>query len=274
MFALLFMLAADPSFAADPGAPATAPEAAGPRLVEDQLVLPAPIYFEYDKGEIRPESWPTLDALAAFLQAHPELTRVEIAVHGDGVSRQGYSLKLTQRRADAMAEALVERGVARERLDPKGYENEQPLIPHDTPEARTTNRRVELWVRETAPPALRLEGDQLLLPEKIYFDLDKARIKPESLPTLDAVAAYLIAHPELTRLEVSGHTDDRGSSEYSTRLTQRRAEAVAQALVERGVAPERLVAVGYEEDRPIASNATPEGRAMNRRVELRVLERE
>ncbi|MCB9796659.1 MAG: OmpA family protein [Alphaproteobacteria bacterium] len=125
-----------------------------------------------------------------------------------------------------------------------------------------------------APPApLELEGDQLLLPERIYFDFDSPKIKPESFATLDAIAATLIAHPEWTRVEVAVHSDDRGSASYSICLTCRRAQSVLQALVERGVPEERLSAKGYDDTLPIAPNTTAEGRAQNRRVELWIRER-
>ncbi|HNC97874.1 MAG TPA: OmpA family protein, partial [Myxococcota bacterium] len=84
----------------------------------------------------------------------------------------------------------------------------------------------------------------------------------------------LEAHPEITRLEVAGHTDSDGNDNFNLELSQRRVEAVLQYLVARGVAPERLVAKGYGESRPVANNRSPDGKAKNRRVEFQILKRE
>ena len=85
------------------------------------------------------------------------------------------------------------------------------------------------------------------------------------------MAASLLAHPDV-RVEVAGHTDITGRHSYNMRLSQQRAQAVKAYLARRGVEPSRMVAVGYGPDQPIADNGTPEGRAQNRRVELRLLE--
>ncbi|MDP6436229.1 MAG: OmpA family protein [Gammaproteobacteria bacterium] len=88
---------------------------------------------------------------------------------------------------------------------------------------------------------------------------------------LAAAAATLIDNPGL-RVEVAGHTDSQGDSDYNIGLSQRRAETVRDYLVTAGVDQNRVTARGYGEDEPVASNATPQGRRQNRRVELRVLE--
>jgi outer membrane protein OmpA-like peptidoglycan-associated protein len=76
------------------------------------------------------------------------------------------------------------------------------------------------------------------------------------------------AHPEITRVRVEGHTDDQGDDAYNKRLSQRRAEAVVAYLARKGVARDRLEPMGFGEERPKAPNASKEGRATNRRVEL------
>ncbi len=110
--------------------------------------------------------------------------------------------------------------------------------------------------------------------DKIYFALDSAEIEPRSYPLLERIAEVLEQHPELTRIEVEGHTDDRGDRAYNLDLSQRRARAVLEFLVTRGgIARERLVARGYGADRPIVANpSTPEEQARNRRVEIRIPE--
>ncbi len=104
----------------------------------------------------------------------------------------------------------------------------------------------------------------------VNFEFAKADLIPTSAATLDIVADVLRRYPAL-RVEVGGHTDDRGSDATNDRLSQRRAESVLDYLVASGVATDRLAAVGYGERRPVASNETETGRALNRRVEFVVL---
>ncbi len=91
-----------------------------------------------------------------------------------------------------------------------------------------------------------------------------------SFETLDALAATLAAHPEIARVEVQGHTDDRGDRAVNVALSAARAEAVRAYVLAHGVAEPRVVAVGHGPDHPCADNATVEGRAANRRVEVHV----
>ena len=108
--------------------------------------------------------------------------------------------------------------------------------------------------------------------EGVHFDFDKATLKPEAMAILDEAAALLAKHERVV-VEVAGHTDSMGSEEYNQKLSQRRAKAVQDYLVESGVRASRLTAKGYGESMPVASNDTEEGRAENRRVELIVLDR-
>lgn len=102
----------------------------------------------------------------------------------------------------------------------------------------------------------------------IYFDFDKATIRPESLPVLTDIAAVLRKNPSWN-LTVAGHTDNIGSDPYNMALSKNRAIAVVQALTQQySIATSRLVATGYGASQPVASNDTLEGRASNRRVEL------
>ncbi len=102
----------------------------------------------------------------------------------------------------------------------------------------------------------------------IYFDFDKADIKPESEPTIKEIASLLENNPEL-KIYIVGHTDNKGSVDYNLDLSQNRAEAVVTELTDsHGIDPGRVSAKGVGLYAPVASNKTEEGRAKNRRVEL------
>lgn len=116
-----------------------------------------------------------------------------------------------------------------------------------------------------------LHGDRIVILEKVHFYVNDAKIRPESYPVLDAVAATLVAHPEVPRIRVEGHTDSDGSDAHNQELSEKRAASVRLYLVERGIDVLRLESVGYGEIYPIATNKTPEGREMNRRVEFMVV---
>ncbi len=107
--------------------------------------------------------------------------------------------------------------------------------------------------------------------EKVNFKTGKATIMKDSFDLLDQVANVFIQYPRIKKVQVEGHTDDRGSAKSNKKLSQRRADAVVKYLVAKGVEPGRLVAVGFGEDKPVADNGTPDGRALNRRVEFNIL---
>jgi outer membrane protein OmpA-like peptidoglycan-associated protein len=107
---------------------------------------------------------------------------------------------------------------------------------------------------------------------KVYFDFDKATLKPESHAALEAAAKIMKENPTI-RVEIQGHTDNIGTAAYNDKLSLRRAQAVVDYLVGTlGVDPGRLTAKGYGLTRPVASDETREGRAQNRRVEFLVIE--
>ena len=120
----------------------------------------------------------------------------------------------------------------------------------------------EVVVAEPAEP-VRVELD-------VKFDFDKAVVKQESQPDIRALADFMSQYPS-TSTVVEGHTDSVGTDAYNQNLSERRANAVRDMLVNQyGVGASRVSSVGYGESRPVADNATAEGRAINRRVEAEV----
>jgi outer membrane protein OmpA-like peptidoglycan-associated protein len=124
------------------------------------------------------------------------------------------------------------------------------------------------------PKSVRVSEKEVVILEQVQFDTGKATIRKVSDDLLDQVAAVLKEHPELTKLEVQGHTDDRGSRAMNDTLSQARANAVMKAMVQRGVAAERLTAKGYGQNQPLDTNTTEEGRQRNRRVQFIILDKQ
>lgn len=115
------------------------------------------------------------------------------------------------------------------------------------------------------------QGDDLLLrmPSGITFAFNDASVQPQFRPTLDEVSSILSQYPK-TYIDVYGHTDSDGSDAYNQTLSERRAQSVAGYLTSHGVQPARIATRGFGETQPIASNATEEGKAANRRVEIKI----
>jgi outer membrane protein OmpA-like peptidoglycan-associated protein len=111
------------------------------------------------------------------------------------------------------------------------------------------------------------EAQRSITLEGVLFETGKSTIGPQTEVVLRTVAEALVANPDI-RGEVAGHTDNTGSAKLNQRLSLARAEAVRQYFITHGVAADRMTAVGYGASKPVASNKTAEGRALNRRVEL------
>ena len=117
------------------------------------------------------------------------------------------------------------------------------------------------------PPPPRPVAKERIVLRGVHFDFDRYNIRPDAAPILDEAADILSKHPDVT-VDVDGYCDAIGSYRYNLRLSQRRADAVAGYLEGKGIAASRLVTHGYGKTHFVATNATPEGRAQNRRVEL------
>lgn len=110
----------------------------------------------------------------------------------------------------------------------------------------------------------------IIILRNIFFDFDKATLRPESKAELERVYQILVENPKM-RVRIAGHTDSMGSDEYNQRLSEARAKSVYDYLIQKGIPAERLSYIGYGESKPIDTNETEEGRQNNRRVELEIL---
>lgn len=125
--------------------------------------------------------------------------------------------------------------------------------------------------KAAAPTATPATGKKIVL-RGVNFDFDKANIRADARPILDEAISTLKSEGTIT-IVCEGHTDSRGTDEYNQRLSQRRATAVKDYLVKGGVPADRISVEGFGESKPVASNDTDDGRAQNRRVELRVADK-
>ena len=106
----------------------------------------------------------------------------------------------------------------------------------------------------------------------IYFEFDKAYLRPESKKILDDIADQLRKNPGI-KLEIRGHTDNIGTPAYNQTLSEKRADAVMEYLIKNGISPERLRSIGFGASQPVEDNSTEEGRSKNRRTEFLILEK-
>ena len=116
------------------------------------------------------------------------------------------------------------------------------------------------------------DGDiiKLNLPDGVTFDFNRTELKPQFYPALNNVAATLREYNQ-TMVEVSGHTDNVGSEAVNQRISEQRAQNVASYLIGQGLQRERFEVAGYNFRHPVADNSTEQGRALNRRVEIRLI---
>jgi outer membrane protein OmpA-like peptidoglycan-associated protein len=113
------------------------------------------------------------------------------------------------------------------------------------------------------------EGKKVVL-KNIFFDYDKASLRPESVSELERLIRFLKENPAV-RIELSGHTDNKGTKEYNQKLSESRAKAVVDYLLEKGISSDRLTFKGYWFSQPVSTNDTEEGRQLNRRTEFKII---
>ena len=115
-----------------------------------------------------------------------------------------------------------------------------------------------------------IEIGQVFRLNNVFFDFDKYNLRPESYVELDRVVKFLNDYPNI-EIEMSAHTDSRGSDQYNFTLSDNRAKSVKEYILSKGIAASRIISQGYGETKPVATNDTDEGRQLNRRVEFKIL---
>jgi outer membrane protein OmpA-like peptidoglycan-associated protein len=150
---------------------------------------------------------------------------------------------------DALDQCMMQPETINQHLDEDGCPDERPAPPAD----------------EHAE-----EGQLLEINERVFFKHNESELLSKSFPVLQKVASLLKRYPQIEELRVEGHTDDTGGKAFNQQLSQARAESVRAYMISLGVQPQRLVAKGFGDERPVASNDTSTGRALNRRVNFRI----
>jgi outer membrane protein OmpA-like peptidoglycan-associated protein len=166
---------------------------------------------------------------------------------------------------DAQKAAEAERQILEEQR--KAEEARTAELAHARDAQRQAEESLKATLSQLAQVREEARGLIVTLPGNIYFDVNRTEVKPAMRDRLTQIARALATVPERHVL-VEGHTDSSGNDDYNLKLSKLRAEAVRSILITGGISPERIESQGYGKTRPVASNATAEGRAQNRRVEI------
>ena len=214
--------------------------------------------FALGSAKLTPQAEGVLDGLVALANKHPDAV-IEIGGYTDSSGSAVFNQRLSENRALSVRNYMVLKGITPDRLRAIGYGETNFVATNDTPEGMQQNRRVEFKF---------LGQDAVGLPV-LHFKLGKSELTDASMSDLNAIAEKLKARPNV-RVEISAFTDSSGSAELNKKLSLKRAGMVKDMLVAKGVAPENLKPVGRGATNFLATNATQEGREMNRRVEFTI----
>lgn len=121
---------------------------------------------------------------------------------------------------------------------------------------------------------MEIRDNKIEIGEKIQFEYNKATIMEASFDLMNEITQVLKDNPHIKKVSIEGHTDSDGADAYNLKLSDGRAKAVADYLIEHGIDKNRLTAKGFGETKPLVPNDTDEGKATNRRVEFNILEQD
>jgi outer membrane protein OmpA-like peptidoglycan-associated protein len=214
--------------------------------------------------------------------AHENLKLADEALQkGEPEERVAHLAYLAQRNAE-IGLARVDEAEAKDQVAKAEFERNRVLLDARTQEAEMAKQRAAEAELAAAAKAEEAESAQAALAElqaeqtergmvltlsDVLFDTAAATLKPGAASAIDRLGKYLEGNPD-SRVIIEGHTDSRGSEAYNEDLSRRRAQAVADELVTRGISSDRLEVLGRGEGYPVANNGTAEGRQQNRRVEI------
>ena len=216
----------------------------------------------------------TLDRVAAAIKVCAEV-KLRVSGHTDGVGDLAYNANLSAARSVAVRDALIVRGISRDRIVVKARGASAPVASNDTGPGRATNRRVDFAAVVVTLDELerinscRTDLAGLVSSNGIVFRPGSAEITEESQTKLDGLATAAKACAAFGLL-VEAHADRTGNPQLTMALSDLRANALRAALVQRGVPAAAIAAKGFGASRPIVPGTTPEAHARNRRIEISV----
>ncbi len=257
----------------------------------DQFTLEG-VFFNHDSDVLTTDSKETLLNAVEILKNHPDVN-IEIHGHTDNNGDADYNKNLSLRRAISVKNFLISKGIAADRMTAFGHGEEMPIDDNNTTYGRARNRRIEFKLNggansvknknntiknnekiELSPEAKKMEkallGSEKFVLNNLHFVFDKDILVEKSKRILQDVTNVLKKHPNI-KIRIEGHTDNIGAEDYNQYLSMMRANAVKKYLVEHGISKFRLTTKGFGESSPIADNNTEKGRALNRRIEFKVI---
>ncbi|WP_226390758.1 OmpA family protein [Penaeicola halotolerans] len=260
------------------------------------------IYFDLDESDIRIEARAALNEVVELLKDN-DFVNLKIKAHTDVRATDEYNLALSERRAQAVSEYLAAQGVSPDRVKLEWVGESEPAV-ECTPENPCSelnhqiNRRAELIVEafpdekvnyevpaqlgdvalcSTEEIAEKIAGKALFRLPTIYFDFDKFKLNIHSQVALEDVH-NILSENESLRLSIEGHTDLKGPALYNQKLSERRALAVRNYLINKGISEDRLTYKWFGKSAPLytceSGDCTEEQHQLNRRTELRIIEAE
>jgi OmpA-OmpF porin, OOP family len=212
------------------------------------------------------------DAPVPLHEAKQALDRANRAYEDDADSAEVDHLAYLAARRAEIARELAKRTAAQETTQKLGEARSDVLLDARTREAEQARLQAAELARQLADlQAKQTERGIVLTLGDVFFDVDRAELKPGAEHSLERLADFLRQNPD-REVAIEGHTDSTGSPEYNLALSERRAEAASRFLESQGIERSRISARGYGLSRPIASNQTVAGRQQNRRVEIVILD--
>lgn len=288
--------------------PAPPPAAKRIEITADRVRLNEEILFKTGSHEIDPKSEEFVAYIAFILKEHQGLDFVEVAGHADKRGGDATNVPLTQKRADEVVKHLAAQGVDPVRLRGIGYGSYCPIDAADNDAAYAKNRRVEFrilrlegrdlatrWdgcdeakkhgmkpvpIPKTAPKTkvrsgkivILRKGDQLLFADEVRFEPGSAALHPASTPVLESLRTFLDKDKTVTKIRVEGHTDSAQNTPELMALSKDRSKAVAEWLVNHGIAPGRILPVGCGSSRPIKNAEGQVDHKKTKRTEVHIVE--
>ena len=241
-----------------------------------------PIYFEFDKWSLSDSELQQLDKVAQIMKDNPTIV-VEAGAHTDSKNIEAYNQILSDKRAKTVVNYLISKGVGVSRITGKGY-GEMRLVNHCksfvkcSPEEQQENRRIEFMIIDGNgfPEVDITDGDtKFINTNPIYFDNDKYDIRKDAAYELNRVIRILKENPTMT-IEAGSHTDAKNVEAYNQILSEKRAKAVKDYMVLKGINAERIISKGYGEMQLVNNcssfvKCTPEQHQANRRTEFKIV---